>query len=161
MKLVSMVLAAALVPAAAFANPNNPSSQGQQTNSASNGANQNMNPDVTVESFEMSTGQGRLGVMVEGMTPQLRSYFGATSGNGLLVAGVEPNSAAASAGVKVGDVITKVGSQNVQSTDDIISAVNNAQGSSTPVKIHVIRNHRGMDLKASLTKRSTQSSTSP
>lgn len=158
MKLVSMVLAAALVPAAALANPNNSSPQGQQHNATTSSSSQNLNPDVTVESFEMSTGQGRLGVMVEGMTPQLRSYFGATNGNGLLVAAVEPNSAAASAGVKVGDVITKVGDQNVQSTDDIISAVNNAQGSSTPVQIHVIRNHRGMDLKASLTKRPTQSS---
>jgi membrane-associated protease RseP (regulator of RpoE activity) len=161
MKLLSMVLAAALVPAAALATPNT-NQQNQPQNTGSSGMNENPNNSATrgstpqqtveVEAFEWSTGQGRLGLMLMGLTPQLRTYFGAPNKSGLLVAQIAPDSAASRAGVRVGDVITKVDNQNVQSADDVIAATSNiGNGSSTStVRIHVLRNHKPLDLQATI-----------
>lgn len=175
MKLISVVLASALLPATALASPSkNNQSHNRDTSATST-------QSVEVEAFEWSSGQGRLGLMLEGLTPQLRSYFGAPNDAGLLVAQVAPDSPAAKAGVQVGDVITQVNRQRVQSADDIISATrsaNSASSSSTGttsnstgttsssnantsssntrasmanrVQIHVIRNHQALDLQATL-----------
>ena len=146
MKLISIALAAALLPAAAIASP-----QSTSKTNTSNTANTESTQSVEVEAFEWSSGQGRLGLMLEGLTPQLRAYFGAPNNAGLLVAQVESNSPAARAGIQVGDVITQVGNQRVQSADDIASATRSANTGN--VKIHVIRNHAGMDLQAMLGSR--------
>jgi len=141
MRLISIIVAAALLPAAAIAGP-----------SASNAQSASPQQSVEVEAFEWSTGQGRLGLMLMGLTPQLRGYFGAPNDSGLLVAQVAPNSPASRAGIKVGDVITKVDDKNVESADDIASATqqqsNGAQANA--VKIHLIRDHKAMNLQASL-----------
>jgi len=141
MKVITMVLAAALLPATAFANP-----QSTKTNTKSSTTSSTQS--VEVEAFEWSSGQGRLGLMLEGLTPQLRAYFGAPNNAGLLVAQVASDSPASRAGIQVGDVITQVGDQRVESADDIASATRAANTSNGNVKIHVIRNHAGMDLQA-------------
>lgn len=146
MKVISMVLAAALLPAAAFASPQSTA----KTNTKSS-ANTSSTQSVEVEAFEWSSGQGRLGLMLEGLTPQLRTYFGAPNNAGLLVAQVASDSPASRAGIQVGDVITQVGDQRVESADDIASATRAANAGN--VKIHVIRNHAGMDLQAMLGSR--------
>jgi S1-C subfamily serine protease len=141
MKLISIIVAAALLPAAALAGP-----------SATNAQSASPQQSVEVEAFEWSTGQGRLGLMLMGLTPQLRAYFGAPNDSGLLVAQVAPNSPASRAGIKVGDVITKVDNQNVESADDIASATQqqNTGAQANAVKIHLVRDHKAMNLQASL-----------
>src|SRR4051812_40154999 len=67
-----------------------------------------------VDTFVWSTSQGRLGVMVMGLTPELRAYFGAPKDAGLLVARVQPKSPASRAGIQVGDVLTTVAGTKVQ-----------------------------------------------
>src|SRR5579871_5943521 len=62
----------------------------------------------TIEKFEWSTAKGRLGVMVMGLTPELRKHFGAPDDRGVLVAHVESGTPAATAGIEVGDVIVEV-----------------------------------------------------
>jgi len=148
MKLISIALAAALLPATALASPQSTSKT--DTKSTANTAS---TQSVEVEAFEWSSGQGHLGLMLEGLTPQLRAYFGAPNNAGLLVAQVASDSPAARAGIQVGDVITQVGNQRVQSADDIASATRAANTSTSSVKIHVIRNHAGMDLQAMLGSR--------
>lgn len=62
----------------------------------------------------------RLGVQVQPMTPELRAWFEAPEGAGVLVARVEPGSPAAEAGVQVGDVIVEAGGEPVETPRDLI-----------------------------------------
>lgn len=66
------------------------------------------------------SGRPRLGVQVQPMTPELRAWFEAPEGVGVLVAKVEPGSPAAEAGVEVGDVIVEAGGEPVESPRDLI-----------------------------------------
>jgi membrane-associated protease RseP (regulator of RpoE activity) len=109
-------------------------------------------PAPTVETFEWSTvtSRARLGVMVIGITPELRKHFGAAEDRGVLVGRVEAKSAAEAAGLEVGDVIVEVRGQSVDSAPDVLSALAPAkQGDS--VSIAVIRDGKPMTLTAKLT----------
>ena len=100
-------------------------------------------PDAT------ATRQGRLGVMVMAVTPELRHFFGVASDRGVLVARVEPGSAAARAGVQVGDVLVRVGPQIVHTGDDVIQALAARPGAR--VRVSVVRQGRPTHLVAVLT----------
>lgn len=56
----------------------------------------------------------RMGVSLQGMSAQLAEYFGVSNHNGALVVYVHPDSPAAKAGVKAGDVILSVAGQSVE-----------------------------------------------
>src|SRR5687767_3475190 len=75
------------------------------------------------EVFEWSMGKGRLGMTVMSLTPELRTHFGSTSTSGMLVGSVTPDSPAAKAGVRVGDVLVETNDQLVDDIDDIRSAM--------------------------------------
>jgi len=62
----------------------------------------------------------RLGIEVQPMTPELRRFFRAPEGAGVLVARVEPDSPAEKAGVKVGDVILEAGGEEIESPGDLL-----------------------------------------
>ncbi len=66
---------------------------------------------------------GFLGVATTALTPELRRHFGVPEESGVLVAKVVDDSAAARAGVQVGDILTAVGGSEVESTGDVIRAV--------------------------------------
>ncbi|MEO5616163.1 MAG: PDZ domain-containing protein [Candidatus Eisenbacteria bacterium] len=78
----------------------------------------------------------RLGVRVEKMNPDLGGYFGGTNGRGALVVEVIEDTPAERAGIKAGDVITAVGSTNVDDADDLIQAIAGDEGS---VSLTVVR----------------------
>ena len=101
------------------------------------------------EHFEHSTSKGRLGVMVMSMTPELRQYFGAPDERGVLVVKVEPGSPAASAGIKVGDVLTNVRGEHVDDAGDVISALaGTKQGDK--VSVGVVRDKQQMSIDATM-----------
>jgi S1-C subfamily serine protease len=65
----------------------------------------------------------RLGVMVMSLTGELRQHYGAPRDQGVLVARVEPGSAASAAGVQVGDVLTEIDHRSVNMPDDVVAAL--------------------------------------
>lgn len=102
-----------------------------------------------VESFEWSTAKGRLGVMVLGLTPELRKHFGAAEDRGVLVAHVDPRTPAADAGIEVGDVIVDVHGQKIDAATDVLTALSNVRkGERT--KIAIVRDGKPLTLDATL-----------
>ncbi|MGA8213262.1 MAG: PDZ domain-containing protein [Candidatus Sulfotelmatobacter sp.] len=90
----------------------------------------------------------RSGVMVENLTPQLGEFFGAKNGNGVLVRSVEKGSRADKAGMRAGDVITRVGDQFVHDTSDFTHALHSHSGGS--VSVGVIRDKKEQTLTLTL-----------
>jgi serine protease Do len=93
----------------------------------------------------------RSGVMVENLTPQLGEFFGAKSGNGVLVRSVEKGSRAEKAGLRAGDVITRVGDQPVHDTSDFTHALHSHGAGS--VTVAVIRDKKEQTLTLTLPER--------
>lgn len=90
--------------------------------------------------------RGRLGVQLNDLTPELAEYFGAKDG-GVLVARVTPDSPAAKAGLKVGDVITSVDGDRVRGTDDLVDELRDKDGE---VTIGIVRDKGETNVKATL-----------
>jgi membrane-associated protease RseP (regulator of RpoE activity) len=81
-------------------------------------------------------GGGRIGVHVQGMTPELRQHFQAPPDRGLLVTRVEPGQPAERAGVKVGDVILEAGGEAQRDTWDLVRVVGRApEGEKLPLRV--------------------------
>lgn len=107
-------------------------------------------PDVEMfESFTV-TSRARLGVMVIQLTPELRTHFGADADRGVLVGRVEPKSAAAAAGLAVGDVITDVRGTIVDDAADVINALAPAKAGEK-VSLQVMRDGKAVTLTATMT----------
>lgn len=108
--------------------------------------------EPSTETFEWSTtpSRARLGAMVMGLTPELREHFGAPADKGVMVARVEPNSSAAAAGLAVGDILTDVKGESVDSAIDVLSALATTKKNET-VSISVIRDHKAVTLTAKMT----------
>lgn len=80
----------------------------------------------------------RLGVAVApaGVAKRLRRAVGLPEAEGVLVRGVEDDSAAGRAGVREGDLITKVGGRDVSNPDDLAESIEGGEGS---VELVVLR----------------------
>lgn len=88
-----------------------------------------------------------LGVETEGLNAQLAEFFGVKEG--VLVRAVTKGSAADTAGLKAGDVITKIDGQAVSSPHSIASFL---RKSGQNVSLTVVRNHKEITLNVKLTK---------
>jgi S1-C subfamily serine protease len=95
--------------------------------------------------------RGRLGVQVEGLSEQLASYFGVKDG-GVLVAGVTADSPAAKAGVKAGDVITKVNGGAVKDPRDLVQALGDVKDDGV-VALDIVRDKKATSLTATIEPR--------
>lgn len=79
-----------------------------------------------------------LGVDVESLDGQLAEFFGVK--DGVLVRSVTSGSAAEKAGIKAGDVITRVDDSKVASASDLTSRLRSFRGKSVPVVVQ--RDHK-------------------
>jgi serine protease Do len=99
----------------------------------------------TFQPFEVMTSVSmtQAGVRADSLTPQLREFFGVKAGEGVLVASVDSNSAAARAGVLAGDVITAVDGRSISSPQDFSREVR----SKTSFSLKVVRNKQERDIR--------------
>jgi len=67
--------------------------------------------------------RGYVGIRLQEITPAIAQALGRSDEKGVLVASVEPGGPAEKAGVKTGDVITRIGSQTIESGRDLSRAV--------------------------------------
>ncbi|PYQ11217.1 MAG: hypothetical protein DMH00_08775 [Acidobacteria bacterium] len=102
----------------------------------------------------MALSRTYLGVRVQGMTEELRTYFKAPRGRGVLVSRVEEDTPAARAGLRAGDVIVMVDGKGIASRGDIGEAlVDKEPGDKVAVK--VIRDGADKTLDVEVSERPT------
>jgi serine protease Do len=98
----------------------------------------------------------QLGVSVTGLDDQLATYFGVK--NGVLVTSVTPDSPAAMAGLKAGDVIMSVSGRAVDQPSQLSDAVRNAQDGSA-LELRITRDKKELTIKATLPDRARRERT--
>lgn len=89
-----------------------------------------------------------LGVQAEDISGQLGAYFHVPGGEGVLIREVNPNSAAAKAGLKAGDVITRVDGAAVKTVDDLREHLRD-QREQKSVSLTIVR--QGSEMKVPVT----------
>jgi serine protease Do len=94
----------------------------------------------------------RLGIDAENLDGEFGNYFGAPEGEGILVRGVFPDSPAAKAGLKVGDVITSVDGERIRSVGELREKILERRQDKT-VKLGLIRNKAALTLSVELPAR--------
>ncbi|MDH3196808.1 MAG: PDZ domain-containing protein [Candidatus Krumholzibacteria bacterium] len=91
----------------------------------------------------------RLGVHTAELNEDLAGYFGAKPGEGVLVLEVNEESVAEEAGVKAGDVIQKIGDEEVGDVDDLREALGDFE-EGDEFEIALLRKGKKQTLKATM-----------
>jgi serine protease Do len=90
----------------------------------------------------------RLGVSVQDLNQGLAESFGLPRPNGALVAAVQPDSAAAAAGLKAGDVVTEVNGEPIERSGQLSSTIGlSAPGDKVRLKVWRDRSTREVEVK--------------
>jgi serine protease Do len=107
-------------------------------------------PGLSMPRFEAISPNPALGIYGEplGENDQLAEFFGVT--DGVLVRSVRRGSAADKAGIKAGDVITKVEDSKVNASGDITRALRSVRGKKASVVVTVVRNKKEMPITVTL-----------
>lgn len=93
-----------------------------------------------------------LGVSLIDLTPELREHYGAAKESGVLVSSVAPDSPAAKAGVRVGDIVLGIDGGDVASARDIRKSLREKkQGDS--VRIELLRGRARQTVVAGVVER--------
>jgi PDZ domain len=97
-------------------------------------------------------GGGFIGVKPIEMTPELRQHFGAPRDAGILVGSVEPDGPAAKAGLQVGDIVTTVDGDRIESTGELVRLVRHKKGGET-ITVELLRNKASRSVKVTVGER--------
>lgn len=101
--------------------------------------------DRALRDLLVSPSRGRLGVEVQELTGQLGDYFGTPAG--LLVTSVDEGTPAKTAGLKAGDVITKVNERDVRTAADLRRELGRAAGET---RLTLVRDRKTQTLTVKL-----------
>jgi serine protease Do len=99
----------------------------------------------------------RLGITAEALTDQLSEFFGVKDGRGVLITEVYPDSAAAKAGLKAGDVITAIDDEKINDVTGLVTAIT-GKGEGA-VKIKIMRNQNEQTITVTLQKNASPPAT--
>ncbi len=103
--------------------------------------------------LQKMTGQwndrGFMGVELDDLNEQMGDYFGVKDGNGALITSVTEDSAAQKAGLKAGDVIVKMGDEDIESAGDVHSALKETKPEDE-LRIKVVRKGKNKKLDITL-----------
>ncbi len=91
----------------------------------------------------------RLGVVVQPLDKDLASYFDVKEGEGVLVTKVMEDTPAESAGLKGGDVIMKVGDEDIGDADDIRRALSEYE-SGDRIRVEVVRKGKRKEINVEI-----------
>jgi serine protease Do len=92
--------------------------------------------------------RGWLGVSIQPLTPELARSFNAKDTKGVLISDVMPDSPAAKAGLKPGDILVEFEGKKMEAPSDLQRAVGMAQpGQDTKMKIWREQGERAVDIK--------------
>lgn len=101
----------------------------------------------------------RMGVSLQSMSPQLAEYFGLAGRSGALVLYVYPDSPAAKAGIKAGDVILSIGGETTETPVRVHEALQSKPEGS--IELRVLRDKQEKSLTVQLERTKTSWLVSP
>ncbi len=94
---------------------------------------------------------GFMGLGITDVTPENAKFFDSKDNRGAIVTQVEPNSPAAKAGLKVGDLITSLEGREISDASQLQVTVGQTRPGTT-IKLQVMRDGKGMDVPVTLEK---------
>ena len=109
-------------------------------------------PDIEMPQIDVMVHSYSTGMMIDNLTPQLGEFFGVKGGEGILVRSVEKGSAAEAAGLKAGDIITKVDDERITGRNDWRRVIRNKSGK---INIGIVRDKKEQNLSITLAPRRT------
>ena len=90
--------------------------------------------------------RGRIGVVLQTMTPDIARQLGAPDTKGALIAQVDPNGTAAQSALQAGDIVRSFGGKPVDDSRDLARLVADTKAGTT-VRIAVVRRGQPVDLQ--------------
>jgi len=110
-------------------------------------------PPIDVPRAQVTVRTTRIGIETESLSDQLAEFFGVK--NGVLVRSVDRDSPADRAGLKAGDVLTRVDSDPVSRPSEVSSALRSSWDKKS-VPLLVVRNKKEMTLTLELPERASR-----
>ncbi len=101
------------------------------------------------EDFIFMTGRPRLGVRVEELNADLAPYFNVKEQSGVLIWEVYEDSPAENAGLKAGDVITKIDGDKISDSEDLIEVLEDYEKNDV-VKVEYVRKGKTAEVELEL-----------
>jgi serine protease DegQ len=99
-----------------------------------------------------SVTRGWIGVEPQDVTPEIAESFGLRQKSGAIVAGVLQGGPADKAGIKPGDILVTVNSEDITDTTKLLNVVAQIKPG-TPTQVHVVRKGKEFDLTVVIGKR--------
>src|SRR5208282_2420335 len=90
-----------------------------------------------------------IGIQISDLTPDNAKFFQMSNANGAVVTEVEPNSAGGKAGLRIGDVITKLNGQSVTDSGQLQMEVGQKRPGDT-IQLEVMREGKTMNVSVTL-----------